>query len=388
MRRLVPPFPPYSDVTPLGVTTASSAYLSPSDSARESAEVTLGISTTTGLASLLATLSPESLVHGHAWLSLSEPQAHLPEVVTTLAGRVGGLSKVWVLGLSEKDASMLALLEPLVARTSLVSWNEGHPDCTVTRQDWVSRQCSSRLPPENRAEIVVCRHLLEHAYDLRAFLDGLSHLLAPGGQVLIEVPNCERPMQTYDYTILWEEHVHYFTPDSLRSTLEALGWIVDLLLTSTADGEDVVWCLSRPAVRTLPTAPLVDSTRDSRLAEEFCRQYPLVRETISERLRASRKDRVVFVGANHVTSTVLDLLIPVDQTVVVVDDSHHKQGRQVSRRRVTVVSLEEARIGPSDLILVAINRSRAQKVVHLLTSTRDASLDVQFLSDWLELISQ
>ena len=387
VRRLLPPFPPYTDVTTLGIITSSSAYLSPSDPARESAEVTLGVSTTTGLASLLSTLSPESLVHEHAWLSLSEPQAHLPQVVTALADRVGHLSKVSVLGLSEKDASTLALLEPLVARTSIVSWSDSRPDCTVTRQDWVSSQYSQRVPPENRADVVVCRHLLEHAYDLKAFLDGLFHLLAPGGQILIEVPNCERSMQTGDYTILWEEHVHYFTPDSLRSTLEALGWTVDLLLANTADGEDVLWCFSRPTVQTLPPSPLIQSTRGLQITQKFCGQYSLVRQAISERLRDSRRDRVVFFGANHVTSTVLDLLMPGDQPVVVLDDSQHKQGRQVSRRRVTVVSLEEARIGPSDLLLIAINRARAQKVVHRLTSTREPSLDVQFLSDWLEMIT-
>src|SRR5205823_14030846 len=75
------------------------------------------------------------------------------------------------------------------------------------------------------ASVVIARYTLEHAFDPVRHLDALE-ALAAGGHVVVEVPDCSDAFRTRDYTTLWEEHVLYLTPGSLRRALRRVGWTI------------------------------------------------------------------------------------------------------------------------------------------------------------------
>src|SRR5690349_6922737 len=68
--------------------------------------------------------------------------------------------------------------------------------------------------------------MLEHAHDLRLFLEAINRLVKPTGFVVFEVPDCETPFSNCDYSILWEEHIFYFMPETLRFSLKRAGFEV------------------------------------------------------------------------------------------------------------------------------------------------------------------
>src|SRR5207249_108401 len=77
--------------------------------------------------------------------------------------------------------------------------------------------------------VVIARHILEHAHDTLQFLTALKHLVRSDGYVIFEVPCCERIFETFDYSFIWEEHVLYFTRETFRFCFSVGGFSLFLL---------------------------------------------------------------------------------------------------------------------------------------------------------------
>ena len=71
---------------------------------------------------------------------------------------------------------------------------------------------------ENKFELVITRHVLEHIIDLEDFLSGINIVLKNNGTLVIEIPDTSMNLQYLDYA-LWEEHVNYFTLSSISKLL-------------------------------------------------------------------------------------------------------------------------------------------------------------------------
>jgi len=73
-----------------------------------------------------------------------------------------------------------------------------------------------------QANLVVARQVLEHIPDLREIQRALKIILAPKGHLLLEIPDYNSFLTTFDYTI-WEEHVNQFTIETLKVFTEGIG---------------------------------------------------------------------------------------------------------------------------------------------------------------------
>lgn len=64
-------------------------------------------------------------------------------------------------------------------------------------------------------DLVVCRHVLEHIEDPRTFVHQIRHVLAPQGEVWVEVPDLESTIRKNMWSNLYQLHCNYFTSASL-----------------------------------------------------------------------------------------------------------------------------------------------------------------------------
>lgn len=84
--------------------------------------------------------------------------------------------------------------------------------------------------PDHTFDVITLWHVLEHAHDLNRSMSELARLLAPGGTVLIGVPN----YTCYDaafYKERWAaydvpRHLFHFAPDTMRRLAEKHGFFV------------------------------------------------------------------------------------------------------------------------------------------------------------------
>lgn len=142
---------------------------------------------------------------------------------------------------ADRATALTALLTPRVRRILEVGCAEGalgqaikaaHPvvydgvelsqDRELARQN-LDRVFSTPAPEVQSApyDLIVSFHVLEHIADPGTELHAWRRLLAPGGQVLIEVPHgAGHPLLANDSN---PEHLHQFTPASLTMLLASQG---------------------------------------------------------------------------------------------------------------------------------------------------------------------
>jgi hypothetical protein len=153
------------------------------------------------------------------WLTYNEPEAHLDSLVGEINRLAGISSQSVIAGVSFKEDTTLARFNRLGYGNT---WRIVPVDDLGADVNWVGVETiQERLTPEcaraiaahrGLADVVVARHILEHAHQPSVFLEALQELVKPGGYVVLEVPDCSRALGDLDYTTLWEEHTLYFTP--------------------------------------------------------------------------------------------------------------------------------------------------------------------------------
>lgn len=71
-----------------------------------------------------------------------------------------------------------------------------------------------------KATCIICRHVLEHVWDLEDFLSGVSTLMLDDHSVFVlEVPDFDTIIDQGNFSSIWEQHVNYFDLFSLDKLL-------------------------------------------------------------------------------------------------------------------------------------------------------------------------
>jgi hypothetical protein len=286
----------------------------------------------------------------------NEPESHLDHVAAALARLPGVTPGSAFAGLTYKDDSTLARLNRL---GFAATWRPDPQsdlgiDCAFAGIESVQEQLTPRAAEIlttkfGRPDVLLVRHVLEHAYDTRAALDWARTLVRPGGYVAFEVPDSARALDRLDYTTVWEEHVLYFTPATFRGCLERVGFEVVSLESYPYTLENSLVVIARPGdSRARSEADAAELARAAR----FTREFPRVRERVRKQLDA--RGRVAMLGAGHLTGAFVNLYGLADRVEFVADDNPNKQGLFMPGSRLPVCSPAELMSQAIDLCLMTV----------------------------------
>lgn len=71
-------------------------------------------------------------------------------------------------------------------------------------------------------DLICCFGVLEHSVDPVSFLNSVQNQLAPGGKLVLAVPDCGGYLAAGDVSIFFHEHWSYFTRTSLRRLISSV----------------------------------------------------------------------------------------------------------------------------------------------------------------------
>ncbi|MHC5025013.1 MAG: class I SAM-dependent methyltransferase [Planctomycetota bacterium] len=178
------------------------------------------------------------------------------------------------------------------------------------------------------ADLICCRHVLEHIEDPLGFLRMIRRTIGPrpGTILYFEVPNLARILEAESGWEIIYEHCSMFTPDSLTRTFEAAGF--EVLDCRTDFGGQFIGLESRPAAASTaaPTgdrSPLRDAARS--FARAWSDRLSDWRERLAELRQADKRAALWGAGARSVS--FLNMLDAGDEIDCVVDLNPRKQGR-------------------------------------------------------------
>ena len=191
------------------------------------------------------------------------------------------------------------------------------------------------------ADVVVCRHVIEHVPQPLELLRNIKKALAnsPGARVFFETPCVEWILRNL---VIWDffyEHCSYFTADSLRSAFQLAGFQVDNV-SHVFEGQ-YLWLEATPV-----TTPNLGVTKKpepvSTLAKQFGRSERALKTTWQEGIKQmAQREKVALWGAGAKGVTFANLIEPRPELIdCIVDLNPQKQGCFVPGSGHPIVSPE------------------------------------------------
>lgn len=351
-----------------GAQPPSNRFLPVGQAVQDLHDLSLGQCPACGLLQLVDPMPVDMVRSRHPWLAYNEPEGHLDGLVEQLAQRVSTGAKIF--GLTYKDDSTLARFNRLGYYKTFryqLDLDFGIEDPCAgleTLQAAFDEQLAARLVEKyGKADLLIVRHVLEHAHNPSGLLQALGCLLAPNGMLVVEMPDCRKFIAACDYSFIWEEHISYFTPHTLRHLMDRNGYdTMESLVYPYSLEDSMVVFAKKPTSVTTGFDP-VASREEIASGRHYAQAFDPHREQYQRYFNSLRKagKRLAVFGAGHLAAKFINVFDLKNVIDVVIDDNPHKQGLSMPGSGVAII--DSSHLAKIDLCLLALSPESEQKVI-------------------------
>lgn len=326
-----------------------------------------------GLIQLIDPMPPTMAKSHFEWITYNEPEGHLDSLVDTLRHLPGIDHSSRIVGLTYKDDSTITRFNKLgytntyrIDATTDLGLQDpcaGLESIQSIIDQAVARDLVAKHGP---ADLLLVRHVLEHAHDPAAFMAAVRKLVKPNGYLLFEVPDCAKFIKACDYTFIWEEHIAYFNAQTLAAFIANTGLETQQVISYPYPLEDSLICIARNE----PAAGASESSQGAvyALLEEgnsFAKRYSEVRAHLHQLFSAwqqTGKNTAIF-GAGHLAAKFVNMYSLGELVNCVIDDNPHKQTLTMPGSRLAICGSAALELRDIHYCLLSLNPESEQKVL-------------------------
>lgn len=282
---------------------------------------------------LLNPIPWKELIPPFEWITYREPEEHLDDLVENLTRFIS--EEANILGLSFKDQTLLERLNKKgYLKTEIFSLTEHNQKLFPTANiESVPPLFAERIRTKVKNEVwdvIVARHVIEHAERPRDFLCALVSCLSENGVLVIEVPDCDRNLKLGDLAMVWEEHVTYFTKETLQNWLNISGFETLFLRNYPLPFESCLVFFIQKDHSELNSKTYISNKPETQMNtfEKYVDQVKTTQTKIRQKLMALRETglKIAIYGAGHLSANFINFNGFHDLIEAVIDDDSKKQG--------------------------------------------------------------
>lgn len=216
-----------------------------------------------------------------------------------------------------------------------------------------------------QADLLIVRHITEHAENIQSFMLGLGELVAPGGLLMLEVPDCTTSLKLRDFCMLWEEHSLYLTPATFEQLVSMAGFEPIGLNTYELPFENCLVLLSRKTGAAGALQVSADAHAEVGVLKGYADAYEPARRELRRKLEEFRATTgaIAVFGAGHIAHAFLNYMGIADLVEFIADDTPGKQGKYLSGARLPIVPSGELVSRGIKLCLLALSISNEDTVI-------------------------
>lgn len=286
-----------------------------------------------GVLQLVKKVPPEEIAPRFDWLVYKEPEEHL-DYLADLIYELPGIGKdSRICGISSKDSSLLRRFSQRgISFTWVVNPKEDLRIATPGAgseliQEYLNEDKAKEIVGKNKkSDVVIARHIYEHSADIQRLAGALKKLVADHGYIVIEIPDCTKALEENDYTMLWEEHMTYFTPDTFKQSLDILGFSIIHYESFEYPTENALVAILK--VKNSQSNINADFKKDFALAKKYSEGFAKHKSLVHNYLSTEKKQgkKIAMFGAGHLACTYINLMDIGSLLSFVIDDNPNKRG--------------------------------------------------------------
>jgi len=325
-----------------------------------------------GLIQLTQVVPAEELAPRFEWIIYNEPEGHLDHLTDLICDLPGINENAVACGISYKDDTMLKRLEKKELKRT---WRiDPQKDLGINTPGAGGETVLPKLTPESatklfnkygRPDVVIARHIFEHAPDTHRLLNALKTLVGSTGYVVFECPDCTRSLESKDYSMPWEEHILYFTPETFRSSFGFSNFSMVHYECYPYPVENALVAIVSPFENTKRTKLEADVLeRELARAQSYSNGLSIHAEKLQRYLRKYRKEKgkVAVFGAGHLACMYINLMEIKDYIEFVVDDNPNKKGLYMPGSCLPIVGSQSLIEDNISLCLLSLSPESETKV--------------------------
>ena len=318
----------------------------------------------------------ESLAPDFDWLSNNEPEHHLDKLITKIIPLLSDFSRPTAVGISSKDVSTIDRLGSLGWDTWIL---DPEVDLGLANRQGVESIPSSLTRGRakeianrrGKADLLVARHIWEHTPDQSSFAKSLKELISRDGVILFEVPDCSPLLEANDYTMIWEEHLFYYTPETFLNSLAQADFSPIFTNVFPSTHEDVNVALVVNAKQCSTPYHVLNLKKQLALGQAYANNYPLTKRRVQDFLRqAKTHGEVGIFGAGHLTVAFVNYLGLTRSVDFITDDDTNKHGMLLPGTEIPIISRTELSQRNVGLLLLAVKPRDCETIIKRFQTTR------------------
>jgi len=305
------------------------------------------------------------------WLRYNEPEGHLDDIADIVCNMENLPDKPVACGITYKDDSLLKRLDE---RLFQKTWRiKPEQDLGITQKGICGETVIPKLTTDSvknitdkygYVDVIIARHILEHAIDTQAFLSIIWKFLKPGGYVVFEVPDCTKELENKDYSMPWEEHILYFVPETLKSTFGYTSYELVQFQHYSYESEDVQVAIvqkAKASVRKYVHPVLEKFILPQEYAESFEKHRKVIYSYLKEYV--SKVGKIAFFGAGHRTVMMVKSLQIEEFIEFIIDDTEQKQSLYLAGTSLRIKSSKLLEKGNISLCILRVSIENEDKIM-------------------------
>jgi SAM-dependent methyltransferase len=359
------------DVTPLldfGYMPIAHRLLERADAVEETFPFALSLCRRCGLMQIAHPIDAETLYRGFNYnFSSWKPEPHradelaliLAHAAPASVAEIGTNEGLFLSELRDAGVKTVAGLEPnpvsgRIARDRGLAIYEGMASVAIARQ---------MVADHGPFDAVVSRQVLEHVPGVATFFKTARALVRPGGYLFIDCPDMEPAGELGDCTVLWEEHVTYYTRATLEALLRANGFEPLAVRTYDYSGGALAILSRRTESETFASLELADPAGVAR-SERFALRFAEYAARLTAALKRAREAGIpaAIYGAGSRACTLTNALRLRDLGWS-IDDQAERHGKYLPGTHLEIRPSSSLAEGEGPLIvLLAVNNENEVRV--------------------------
>jgi len=328
-----------------GPQPVSSSFLPERDASAPICSLALGRCERCQIIQLMKPVPHTQLVPPYDWLVAREPEEHLDTVVEKIVALPGIHPGAVIGGLTSKDDSTV---ERFARRGFTNTWRIRLKEDLGLTDPCANIETVQALTEPGRmtaiadrlgaADVLIVRHIAEHAEQPATFMSGLSALVRPGGVLMLEIPDCSDSLRIGEFTMLWEEHSLYMTPATFEPLCTLGGFETVDTTVYPRPFENSIVQLSRKIAAPGPLRMGLLPAEEAGRLPAYARQFAPTKASVRRILENARTTigPIALFGAGHLACTFVNLMEVADLIDFVADDTPQKQGKFLPGSRLPI----------------------------------------------------
>ena len=211
-----------------------------------------------------------------------------------------------------------------------------------------------------QAQLIISRQVFEHISDIDGFMRGVYEQVAQDGYLLFEVPDFEIPISFGDLSTFWEEHVNYFTEETLSNILKYYGFSVLQVIRYDFSGGALTVIAKKDSIVSMVAKPCNSATLAK--LDAFPKTINQFVNKIKGVVEKYDKKEIAIYGAGNRTVILLNYFLS-DYVRLVVDDQKEKQNFYLPMPKLLIQPSSKILENKIKLCLLAVNAESENKVL-------------------------